>query len=133
MTVSYDWNDELGECLPNGCYYIEVSEPCDCGSGGFVAEDFITVQNQWDGNNGGWQFNGTGNAIYDGSPSPDSIWVENVVCAGEDYEVTYTLSAMNAGNEFQVRIGAQLGINRTTDGTFTETITAVGTTLNTVK
>lgn len=132
LTFTYDWLDDDLECLPDGCYYFEVSEPCDCGSGGFVAEDFITVQNQWQGVGVAWSFNGTGTAIYDGTTSPDDIYVDNVVCAGEQYEVSYTLAAMNAGNEFQVRLGAQLGLNRTTNGSFTETITASGSLLTEV-
>lgn len=135
MTVSFDWTQTGGGYLPDGCYELRVSDPCDCGNGGFVAMDFRTVQNQWMTSAGayqppstnGWNFL-SGLLTYNGLVTPESsIYYEDVICGGETYEITYSLTGMNAGNEFQIRVGTVLGTNQTTNGTFTETITAAGT------
>ena len=132
FTFSFDWIDELGECLADGCYYFKVSDPCDCGNGGFVASDFVTVNNQWQGDLSAWNFL-FGICTFNGlAPTTATIYVDNVVCGGEDYELTYTLGSMNAGNAFQIRLGAQLGVLQTVNGTYTETITALGTLLSRV-
>jgi hypothetical protein len=124
LTFSYDWTDDVGEFLAEGCYLFEVSEPCECSNGGFVAEDLITVQNQWTGSAGGWDFNGTGVAIFNGSLATDDAFIINALCDDVEYEVSYTLNAMNSGNTFYVRCGATTGTFRTTDGTYTETVIA---------
>ena len=124
ITFSYDWTDAGGAFLDERCYRFEVSEPCECSNGGFIAEDLITVQNQWVGSAGDWSFNGTGIAVYNGTLSTDDAFVRNALCDGVEYEVSYQLNAMNSGNQFRVRLGSQGGTFRSADGTYTETITA---------
>jgi hypothetical protein len=124
MTCSYDWLDGDGECLPDGCYRLRVSDPCDCGNGGFVAEDFVTIRNQWQYNGSSWLV-AAGVANFNGAVSGDYCFVDHVVCDGEDYEVTYTLANM-VGNTFRITLGVGSGATQTADGTYTETITANG-------
>jgi len=130
FTFSYDWEDDAGENLPEGCYRFLVSDPCECLNGGLLAADFITGFTSY------WNQTGTvswfifgGVAIYKGSASPDEVWMYNAVCEDEEYIVKYTLTNM-AGNTFAVRLGANLGTIQTADGTYTETITALGSSGN---
>lgn len=126
FTFTFDWTDVAGDYLPDDCYQLRVSDPCDCGNGGFVAMDFITFKNQFV-LDPSWLVLG-GSATFSGATSGDRLTKQNVVCGGLTYRLTYTLSNM-AGNEFRIRLGAQLGVLRTTNGTFTELITSVGTNL----
>ncbi len=121
LSVRYDWTDALGSPLPDGCYYFELADPCDCGNFGFVAEDFVTVPNQFSGGPL-WTFGG-GVAQYSGS-STSSAKMSNVFCEGKEYTITYTLSGMDANSKLWVRVGSTLGTLRTADGTYTDTITA---------
>jgi hypothetical protein len=126
FTFSYDWEDSLGENLPEGCYRFLVSDPCDCLNGGLIPADLITgVTNYWDqASSPSWIiFNGT--ATYNGLIDGDDIWIENVFCDDVEYTISYTLSGM-AGNKFQIRAGATAGAVRIADGTYTETLTANG-------
>ena len=121
LSVRYDWTDSLGMPLPDGCYFFELADPCDCGNFGFVAEDFVTVPNQFLGGSL-WTFGG-GFAIYSGT-STSSAKISNAFCEGKEYVVTYTLTGMDANSKFWVRVGSTLGALRTTDGTYTDTILA---------
>jgi hypothetical protein len=121
LTVSYDWTDSAGDPLPDGCYYLEVADPCYCGNFGFLAEDFYTIKNQWQGGSL-WSF-GIGVAQFSGAAN-STTKISNALCAGTSYTVTYTLTGMDASSKFWVRVGAVLGTLRTTDGTYTEVITA---------
>lgn len=126
FTFSYDWTDDLGAALPDGCYRIQVSDPCECGNGGFISQDFYTGLNQWQlpGSTNNWDII-FGTANFLGTEINTTAHIEDAICEDEDYLVTYTLANM-AGNEFFVRLGANAGITQTTNGTFSETITAIG-------
>jgi len=124
FTFSYNWADQDGEYLPEGCYRFLVSDPCPCSNGGFVAEDLITVQNQWVNSAGAWSFNGTGVAVFTASETTDDAFINNAMCDAVEYEVSYELAGMGTGNIFYVRAGSQTGIFRTLSGSYTETITA---------
>ena len=136
-TITYNWVDNLGQCLPDGCYFIEVAEPCDCLNGGLVAENFATVQGQWNfsPDDGTWDIY-TGSAVY-AFPfsSPAQAIIPNAVCGSTSYEVTYTLSNLAVGT-FQVRLKATLGVLRDgavdPDGTSTEIITTTGTSIGNI-
>ena len=126
FTFSYDWEDELGEHLPEGCYRFLVSDPCDCLNGGLIPVDFVTgITSYWNQSGTVSWFIVGGTASYTGAVSPDSVWIENAVCKDVEYELSYTLANM-AGSTFAVRLGTQLGIVRNANGTYTEDITTLG-------
>lgn len=120
MTVTYNWKG-----LPDGCYRIEVADPCDCGQGGFVAMDFVTVQNQWLYNYGSWVIE-NGVAAFDSlSAGLKTVSIENFGCRYVTYRVTYEIVGISAG----VSVGAYIGNNftgapaHTTDGVKVDIIT----------
>ena len=122
ITFTYDWRDEAGDYLDQGCYSFEVSEPCECLNGGLISADFVTGSTTWTnrGNQGWIIIQGT--AYFLGTYSPDNVYLDNIFCEGEEYEITYTLTNMS-GNEFRIGCGSALGVMRSADGTYTETIT----------
>ena len=132
MTFTYDWTDEEGGCLPESCYFFEISSPCDCANGGFVAEDLITVQNQFDGDVGDFSFGTSGIMVFSGAAT-STLEVENLVCDDETYEVKYELIAMAPGNEFRVRVGGTSGPLRTSNGVYSDTIVASGPALTSLR
>lgn len=122
MTCDINW--ELFS-IQDGCYRIALIDPCPCSQKGIVALDFTTSTFEWtlSATTATWTI-GSGVATYNGD-STAFISLPNVVCQGITYEVTYTLSGMGAGEEFAVVLGTSgIGTVRTTDGTFTDTITA---------
>ena len=126
-TFSIDWE---ALALDAGCYMIEVADPCECSQNGIIPFDLYTgmtpsavypwvwtAANQWDigGGTAEWVGNGTLNT--------ESILLKNnPLCVGTAYTVTYTLSGISNA-QFRIRLGNAYGTTRTTNGTFTETIT----------
>jgi hypothetical protein len=116
-TLGVDWQDiAVGE----GCYTLQVSDPCNCVQGGFVQEDFETDTGAWS-TDSTWTISG-GSADFNGSSATGQALMSGVLCAGTEYEVEYTLANM-AGNTFYVQLGSATGTTQNSNGTFTETIT----------
>lgn len=121
FTCNIDWE---ALAIPDGCYYLAVIDPCPCSQRGITALDFVTGTFNWSLASS-WSILG-GTATYNGSSSGQAL-LDHVVCDGEEYEVTYTLSNMGANEEFNIRLGTANGTTRTADGTYTDTITSNGT------
>jgi hypothetical protein len=73
----------------------------------------------------GWSI-GTGVASCDGSQAADSDLEQDIAAEAIDYVVAFTVSNYSAG-AVTPRIGGAAGTSRSSDATFTETITATGT------
>jgi len=121
FTVSIDWETLA---IPDGCYTLQVIDPCPCANGGIVALDFYSSTFEWSISNGGWTI-GSGSADFNGSSS-SAARLAKVLCVDTTYEVTYTVTGLSATEEFYVQLGTQQGTTRTSDGTYTEQITADG-------
>jgi len=121
FTASIDW-ETLG--ITDGCYRLGVIDPCPCSQRGIIPLDFITGIHNWSLASS-WSILG-GTATYDGSSTGQAI-LNHVLCSGTEYRVKYTISGMSGNEEFNVRLGAQNGTTVTSDGTYTENITASGT------
>ena len=120
FTCSIDWE---ALSIPDGCYTLEVIDPCDCAKRGIGALDFTASTFVWDLETG-WTID-AGSADFSGSV--DALaQLYHVVCTNQTYEVTYTLSGMSVGEQFQVFLGLNGGIIRSIDGTYTDTISAAG-------
>lgn len=120
FTCSIDWE---ALAIPDGCYTLEVVDPCDCAKRGIDALDFKTSNFVWDLESG-WTI-ASGSADF--SSSVDALaQLYHVVCTNQTYEVTYTLSGMSVGEQFQVFLGLNGGTVRGIDGTYTDTIDAAG-------
>jgi len=126
FTVTIDW--DLYISTP-GCYVITVLDPCinTCSQNRIIGQGFFDINN-WilsDGPLRTWQVaNGTAGFKATGVGIAELISHQSL-CAGKTYEITYTLANM-LNNTFQLNVGGTLGVLRSTNGTFTETITAGG-------
>ena len=126
FTVTIDWDLYVSE---PGCYIITVLDPCinTCSQNRIIGQGFFDINN-WilsDGPLRTWQVaNGTAGFKATGVGIAELISHQSL-CAGKTYEITYTLANM-LNNTFQLNVGGTLGILRSTNGTFTETITAGG-------
>ncbi len=118
MTVSIDWQDIA---VGSGCYTLKVSDPCHCVQGGFIQEDFTTDPSSWS-TSAGWSIT-AGAASFNGASGTGQALMSGVLCVGTEYEITYTLANV-AGDSFYVQLGSATGTTRTTNGTFTDTVTA---------
>lgn len=129
-TFSYDW---AAADTPQGCYTIEVYDPCDCSQNGLIALDLITgtypsaiygLGGLWAGDfAGSWQI-GAGQAVYTGTGVPDTsdIRVSNSpLCVGTSYDVSYRVTGL-ANAQVRVSLGNTVGTWRTANGTHTETL-----------
>ncbi len=121
FTASIDWETLA---ISSGCYTLGVFDPCPCSQGGIIALDFVSALHNWSLASS-WTIVG-GIATYDGSSTGQAI-LNHVLCNGTEYDVTYTISGMAGNEEFNVRLGNENGTTRTVDGTYTDTITASGT------
>jgi len=121
FTASIDWETLA---IPDGCYYLAVVDPCPCAQRGIVGLDFVTGTYNWSLASSWTVVSGT--ATYKGSSTGQAI-LNHVICDEVEYEVTYTVSGMAGNEEFNVRLGTQNGTTRTSDGTYTDTITSNGT------
>ena len=120
FTCSIDWE---ALSIPDGCYTLEVIDPCDCAKRGINALDFKASTFVWDLESG-WTID-SGSADF--SSSVDALaQLYHVVCTNQRYEVTYTLSGMSVGEQFKVFLGLNGGTVRGIDGTYTDTIDAAG-------
>ena len=118
FTCSIDWED-LG--IADGCYRLEVVDPCPCSQRGMIALDFISGTFEWS-TTSSWTI-GSGTASYSGTGVGIAL-LSNVICSDTTYEVSYTLSNMTANAEMNIRLGNQDGATRTANGSYTEQITA---------
>jgi len=117
FTVNVDDWDSLS--LDDGCYKFAAYDPCECSQFGFVGDDFRTP-NQWRIISG----NATvgGGLIQFKTPFQSQVRSRALLCPNTEYEINYTLSGMQGGDDFQVRIGTTNGTLRTTNGSYTETL-----------
>lgn len=120
FTCDIDWETLA---IANGCYTIAVADPCPCAQGGIVGLDLVTGLFNWSLASTWTILSGT--ATYNGSSTGQAI-LNQVLCNDLDYSVTYTLAGMGANEEFNIRLGANNGVTRTADGTYTETISSNG-------
>ena len=118
FTCSIDWED-LG--IADGCYRLEVVDPCPCSQRGMIALDFISGTFEWS-TTSSWTI-GSGTASYSGTGVGIAL-LSNVICSDTTYEVSYTISNMTANAEMNIRLGNQDGATRTANGSYTEQITA---------
>jgi len=123
FTGSIDWQTLA---IPEGCYTLQVFDPCPCSQGGIIALDFVTGIFNWSLASS-WSVIG-GSADYNGSSTGQAI-LNHVLCEKTEYTITYTVFDIDGGEEFNWRFGTENGITRTVDGTYTENITANGTSL----
>ena len=121
FTCDIDWETLA---IPNGCYTLAVIDPCPCSQRGIIPLDFVTGLFNWSLSSSWFIFGGK--ATYKGSSAGQAI-LNHSVCDGTEYHVEYTLSGMGANEEFNIRLGSQNGTTRTSDGSYTENITANGT------
>lgn len=121
FTATIDWETLA---IPDGCYQLAVVDPCPCANRGIIALDFVTGIFNWS-LSGSWTIVG-GTATYNGTTTGFAT-LDHMVCDEVSYSVTYTLAGMAGNEEFNVRLGSTNGVTRTTNGTFTETIVANGT------
>jgi hypothetical protein len=111
-----DWDSLL---LDDGCYKLAIYDPCECSQFGFVGDDFKTA-NQWRTIAGSVAIGG--GAMQFKTPFQTQVRSRALLCPDTQYEINYTLSGMQGGDDFQVRIGSTNGTLRTTDGSYTETL-----------
>lgn len=116
LTASIDWQDiAVGE----GCYTLQVSDPCTCVQGGFIQQDFETDTEAWS-TDATWTITG-GTATFSGSAATGQALMSGILCPGTSYDVRYTLANM-AGNTFYLQLGSATGTVQNSNGTFNETI-----------
>ena len=122
LTVNVNW---AGLALPDGCYKIQAFDPCECSQFGFMGDDFA-LPNQI-------QLTQGVGAVQAGAMTAINIVVgvggtvfrlRNALCRNVAYEITYTISGLNVGDQFRMGLGLSLGVSQTADGTYTETVTA---------
>lgn len=126
LTVDIDWDLYVST---HGCYNITGIDPCinDCSQTRMIGQDFQD-DTQWTISTGAgrdWVISG-GTASFQATMLGVAEMISlQSLCAGKTYEITYTLANM-LNNTFQLNVGGTLGVLRSTNGTFTETITAGG-------
>ena len=127
LTITIDWDLYVST---HDCYYLRVFDPCvnTCSQLRMKGQDFF-VELEWTISTGAgrdWVILG-GIAYFEatGLGQAELIQTESV-CSGITYTITYTLTNM-LNNTFQLNVGGTLGVLRSVNGTFTETIIAGGT------
>lgn len=129
-TFTMNWE---GLALGQGCYRVNVYDPCDCGQNGLVALDMQTgcyPSAVWDTPQCPWSIGaswtvGGGSAEYTGVsvPNTNSIFTRNSpLCVGVQYQIRYRVVSL-ANAQVRVACGSTSGTWRTTTGTYTETLT----------
>jgi len=121
FTCSIDW-ETLG--IADGCYRIEVVDPCPCSQRGIIALDLTSGTFEWS-TSASWTISG-GTASYSGTGVGIAL-LSNVICSDTTYQVSYTISNMTANAEMNIRLGNQDGATITANGSYTEQITCDGT------
>ena len=134
-TFSLDWD---AQGVPDGCYRIEVKDPCNCGRNGLVGLDLKTgmfgsaiyeygsgiYAGYWIVDQSSWLI-GNGTALYAGTAIPDTSSIRyrnSPLCVGTQYTVTFTLTGVTNA-QVRVQVGSAYGTWRSANGTYTETIT----------
>jgi hypothetical protein len=121
FTCSIDWE---ALAIPNGCYTLQVVDPCPCSQRGIIALDMLSGVHNWS-TSAEWTIGG-GGADFSGSSTGVAL-LSNVVCSDVEYQVTYTVFGLTGTVSAQIGLGSVYGTSRTSDGTYTETITSNGT------
>jgi hypothetical protein len=117
LTANFeDWSSLS---LADGCYKLAVYDPCQCSQFGFVGDDFRTA-NQFRTIAGAATIGG--GLIQFKTAGQTQLRSRALLCPDTEYEITYTLSGLQGLDDFQVRIGTTNGTVRTTDGTYSETL-----------
>jgi len=117
FTCVFDWSDLA---LDDGCYKLAAYDPCECSQFGFVGDNF-EVPNQFRVITGTATI--TGGAMTFDFVGQTQVRSRALLCPDVDYEITYTVTGISAATQdVQVRIGTTNGTVRTTDGTYTETL-----------
>ncbi len=124
LTITANW-ETLAP--PTGCYQLAIFDPCDCSQFGFIGDE-LELQRQWfitDNSTGTGSVSGGIMAGISVLGAAETIFrMNNVICPNVAYTFTYTLTGMDAGDEFRLSIGNANGVLRTADGTYTEVITS---------
>lgn len=122
LTANFDW-DTLA--LDDGCYKLAVYDPCECSQFGFAGDEF-DMPNQFVAIAGSYFVDEPNGFMYStaGTSSQSQVRSRALLCPDTDYEFEYTVSGLDTanGDYFQIRIGSTNGTQRTTDGTYTETL-----------
>jgi len=118
LTANFeDWSSLA---LDDGCYKLGIYDPCECSQFGFIGDNF-DVPNQFRVITGAATIDG-GAMTFD-FVGQTQVRSRALLCPNVDYEITYTVSGISgATQDFQIRIGTTNGVVRTTDGTYTETL-----------
>ena len=116
-----DWDSLM---LDDGCYKFAIYDPCECSQFGFVGDDFRTA-NQWRTIAGSVAIGG--GAMQFKTAGQTQVRSRALLCPDTEYKITYTLTGLQGLDDFQVRIGTTNGTVRTTDGTYTETLSTTFT------
>lgn len=121
FTCSIDWE---ALAIPNGCYTLQVVDPCPCSQRGIIALDMLSGVHNWS-TSAEWAIDG-GGAEFIGSSTGVAL-LSNVVCSDVEYQVTYSVFGLTGTVSAQIGLGSVYGTSRTSNGTYTETITSNGT------
>lgn len=125
--LTANFNDWDSLALPDSCYKLAVYDPCECSQFGFIGDNF-DVPNQFKAVTG--LSNVVGGVMYSltAPSSQTQLRSRALLCPNVEYTFTYTINGLAGnGDYFQLRIGTANGIQRTVDGTYTETLTTTFT------
>ena len=131
VTVAIDMTiNEVGA----GCYRLAINDNCDvCVLDGLCNQELIADGGCWSATgDDNWQLFPSGQATIEGAAVAPGIYIfanSTPLCIGSVYEVSYALTACEGGNSFRIT-GLGPGAIRTAAGAYTETLTAVATTMN---
>jgi len=121
FTCSIDW-ETLG--IADGCYRLQVVDPCPCSQRGIIALDMTSGAFNWS-LSAAWTVGG-GGADFNGSSTGVAL-LANTICSGTTYEVSYDVLGLSGTVSAQIGLGSQYGTSRTADGSYTEQIVSNGT------
>ena len=110
--------------LADGCYSLGIYDPCECSQFGFIGDNF-KVPNQWRVITGAATV--VSGAMTFNFVGQTQVRSRAFLCPNVDYDIEYTVSGIDASQDVQVRIGTTNGAIRTTNGTFTETLSTTFT------
>lgn len=119
LTHTIDWQTLA---IANGCYTLEVSDPCICAQGGLIVQDFATNVQEWIATTGFVvgsgiaQFTSAGAAV-------GNISTLMSACDGISYDIEYTV-AITGSATVTPAVGGTNGVGVTSTGTYTDTIVA---------
>jgi hypothetical protein len=122
LTLSFAWADFP---FPDGCYTLNVYDPCQCAQFGFVGDD-LQSQAQWDVYAGGDDLIFIGGGVMQAAAlgvSAHSVRKIGVLCRDVEYTITFTISGLEGTDTFHFVAGTTVGTYYDTNGTYTEVIT----------